>query len=176
MAEIASLVQVLSVVVGVVISIRSFNYTRQKEADARRIEAAKPFLELRQRVYLEAVKVAGILANPDNHSEEEITTAKKRFRELYVTELSMVEAPEVMHEMVELARQIDPELPNFTPAQRAAYRLSHALRDSFVASWEGKELEPIGIIEALRRGGTWLSGRLGWSLTAPPGGSAPPNT
>ena len=128
--------------VGVVISVFNFNAARRKdaearlaEAEARQIEAAKLFLELRQRLYLDTVQVVGILSNPSDHTEEELIKARKRFRELYVAELSMVEAPEVMHQMVALAREIDPELPNFTDAQRAAYRLSHALRDTFIASW-----------------------------------------
>ena len=62
--------------------------------------------------------------------------AKKRFRELYVAELSMVEAPEVEAKMVALANEIDPEVTNFTVAQAAAYQLAHALRDSFVVDWK----------------------------------------
>jgi hypothetical protein len=134
-STIATLIQVISVVVGVVISVVSFNYTRQKEAVARQIEAAAPFLQVRQRLYMEAVKAAAILANPDTHTREELTAAKKRFSELYVAELSMVEACEVESKMVALAAQIDPELTHFTPAQSASYKLAHALRDTFVASW-----------------------------------------
>src|SRR5262249_26053223 len=134
-SNLATLVQVLSVVVGVVISVLSFNDARQKEAIARQIEAAKPFLQLRQTLYTEAVKAAAVLTNPGTHTSDELTAAKRRFRELYVAELSMVEAPEVEAKMVALAKQIDPELTQLTPAQSAAYSLAHALRDSFTASW-----------------------------------------
>jgi len=132
---VAKTVQVLSVVVGVVISVLSFNAAREKEAEARRIEASKPFLELRQRLYVEAVKQAAVLSNTEGRTDAEIRAAKRRFRELYVAELSMVEAPEVEQSMVTLATRIDPSLTTFSPAQRAAYDLSHALRDSFVAAW-----------------------------------------
>ena len=125
----------ISVIVGVVISIKSFNVTRAKDAEARRIEAIRPFLELRQKMYMEAVHAAAVLSNPDTHGEEEMKVARKRFRELYVSELSMVESPEVEAQMVELAKKIDPELTEFTPAQDAAYKLSHALRNSFIESW-----------------------------------------
>jgi hypothetical protein len=128
-------VQVLSVVVGVVFSVISFNYTRAKEAEARRWEAARPFLTLRQALYIEAVKAAAVLANPEVHSPEEHAAAKKRFRDLYVAELSMVESPEVAKEMIKLASVIDPPLAKFTPEQNAAYELSQALRDSYVPSW-----------------------------------------
>lgn len=113
----------------------SFNATREKEAEARRLEAAKPFLTLRQDLYTEAVKAAAVLANPEVHTPEELGSARKRFRNLYVAELSMVESREVASKMVELASIIDPPLASFTPAQQAAYNLSHALRDTYVTSW-----------------------------------------
>lgn len=135
METIAKTVQVLSVVIGVVISVVSFNATREREAEARRIEASRPFLELRQKLYMEAVKAAAVLANREGYSEQEIASAKRRFRELYVAELSMVESPEVEARMVDLASKTDPSLASLNPAQKAAYDLAHALRDSFVASW-----------------------------------------
>jgi hypothetical protein len=135
-ASLASLGQVASVVVGVVISVLSFNSTRQKESEARQFEAAKPFLDLRQDLYRQTVKAAAVLADPAFHTAEELGAARKRFRELYIAELSMVEARCVELQMVELARQIDPEIAAFTPAQAAAYELSHALRDSYARTFE----------------------------------------
>jgi hypothetical protein len=143
-------ISVLGIVIGTVVSIRSTNFTRQKEAEARRgaaekdaqvtlLEAQKPFLKLRQKLYTEAVRVAVILTNPSIYTREELEAAKKRFRELYVAELSMVEAPEVEAKMVRLAQEIDPELTHLTPAQSAAYELSHALRDSFAADYRLQE-------------------------------------
>jgi len=99
----ATTVQVMSVVAGVVISVMSFNDTREKEAEARELEAAKPFFTLRQNLYSEAVKAAGVLANPEVHSKEEITNSRKRFREFYVAELTMVEAKEVEATMKAMA-------------------------------------------------------------------------
>ena len=128
---IATTVQVLSVVAGVVVSVLSFNVTRQKEADARRQEAEKPFVELRRTVYLETVKTAAIIANPEDRTPGEVAKAKRRFRELYVAELSMVEAPDVARKMVELAAAVDPELRQLSPAQRAALDLAHALGESY---------------------------------------------
>jgi hypothetical protein len=126
-------VKALGVVGGVCFSVWSFNSTRVREVQ-------KPFLELRQKLYMEAIRQAGILTNPDDHTEDEIRAARRRFRELYVAELSMVEPPEVEAYMVKLAKQIDPELiASFSPARKAAYDLSHALRDSFVASWRVKK-------------------------------------
>jgi len=129
-------VQVLSVVAGVVISILSFNATRDKEAEARRAQALQPFLEIRHELYMEAVKSAAILADPVTHSPEEMQKARTRFRELYIAELSMVESPGVEASMVAMARAVDPDLIPLTPPQQAAYNLAHTLRDSFVASWD----------------------------------------
>jgi hypothetical protein len=129
-------VQVLSVVVAAVISIWSFNATREKEAEARRVEAIKPMVELRQKFYLEAARAASILADPGVYSKNEILSARKRFRQLYIVELSMVESGEVESQMVAFAKIVDPTLTNLTEAQRAAYNLAHGLASSFVATKE----------------------------------------
>src|SRR5262245_52369396 len=99
-------VQVVSVVAGVVISVLSFNATRNKESETRRFEASKPFLEVRQKLYMEAVKTAAVLANQEGYSEDDLKTAKRRSRELFVAELSMVESPEVEKRMVDLASKV----------------------------------------------------------------------
>ncbi|MET1029143.1 MAG: hypothetical protein ABWY00_18380 [Dongiaceae bacterium] len=135
MDVLAKVVQVLSVVIGVVISVVSFNFAQEKEAEARKLESARPFLEERQKLYMETVKTAAVLANPETHSESELLKAKQRFRELYVAELSMVECPGVESAMKSFAEMIDKDLAAMTPAQIGAYHLAHALRDSFVTSW-----------------------------------------
>ena len=134
-------VQVMSVVVGVVISIWSFNETRNKEADARnkeadarRVEAMRPFVALRQKSYLDAAHAASIMADPGVYSKAELQTARKRFRQLYIVELSMVESGDVESKMVEFATVVDPTLTKLTDAQNAAYKLAHSLAASFVES------------------------------------------
>lgn len=152
----ATLIQVLSIVVASLLSIWSFNEARKKEAEARiveatkyqnqrsdeirkqRIEAAKPFLEIRQQKYMEAIKVAGILANPKDHTPQELKEAEKRFSELYWAELSLVEAKEVESSMVGMARALG-KYSEITEEQQAAIGLAHALRDSLVKSWEVDE-------------------------------------
>jgi hypothetical protein len=153
--SVSKTIQVLSVVVGVVISVFSFNDARRHEAVARKTEAeksqaeaAKPFIELRQKLYLEAVQAAAILANPDDHTKEETTKARKRFRELYVAELSLVEARSVEQHMRDLARVIEPKLIPMSEAQREVYDLAHALRDSLAKSWHLEEAlvdNPLGV-------------------------------
>ena len=133
--KIAKTVQVLSVVAGVVVSVLSFNAARDKEFQTRRLEAAKPFLELRQKLFLEALKTAAVLSTPEDRTKADLAAARRRFRELYVAELSMVEPIEVEGKMKELAKHVDPQLLDLNPSQTAAYSLAHALRDSFRADW-----------------------------------------
>jgi hypothetical protein len=130
--SLASTVQVVSVVIGVVISIWSFNAAREKEAEARSLEADKPFVELRRSTYLKAVKTAAIITNPQGRSPEDLSKAKQRFRELYVAELTMVEDPGVATKMVDLAKAVDPDLANLTPSQSAALRLAIALKPGYM--------------------------------------------
>ena len=139
---VSRIIQTVSVLAGVVITVLSFNAAREKEADARereaelrRVQASQTFLDLRQKLYLDAVKQAGILSNPEVHSADEIAAAKKRFRQLYVAELSLIEDPSVEATMVNLAKVADPDLGTMTASQKAAYDLAHALRDSLVRSW-----------------------------------------
>ncbi len=131
---LASTIQVLSVVVGVVISVLSFNASRLKEAEARKLEADKPFVELRRRTYLETVKTAAVIATPEGRSPDELAKAKQRFRELYVAELTMVEDRKVSERMVALATAVDPELRNLTDGQQAALDLAMALRTGYANS------------------------------------------
>ena len=141
-------VQVVSVVATLGVSIWSANNARVKEAEARQFEAAKPFFELRQKLYAETLKQVAVLSNPDTHTAPELEAARKRFRELYVAELSMVEAPGVEAKMVDFAKAVDPQLVNMSPGQSAAYHLSHALRDSYAASYGVKNVEappPAGV-------------------------------
>jgi hypothetical protein len=137
--SVVKLVQVVSVVTGVVVSVLSFNAardkeaeSRSKEADARQVEARKPFIQLRQKLYQETLQTAAILANADIHTQSEVDAARKRFRNLYVAELSMVETKEVAGQMVKFATVVDPALTSMTGKQSAAFTLAHKIAESFV--------------------------------------------
>jgi hypothetical protein len=134
-------VQVLSIVAGVVISVVSFNDTRNKESAARKaeaekqvLEARKPYLELRQKMYLDAINSAAVLASETNYSEKEIKKARARFWELYWAELSFVEETGVETAMKTLGEVIKPNMRP-TEQQILTYELAHALRDSLKRSW-----------------------------------------
>jgi hypothetical protein len=100
----------------------------------------QPFLKLRQDLYLEAIKAAGVLATKPKE-DKEYKAAQERFRQLYVAELSMVESSDVAGRMVDLAPAVAPELRNLNEAQHAALNLAHALRDSLRESW-GRDTLP----------------------------------
>ncbi|PYT00912.1 MAG: hypothetical protein DMF63_04395 [Acidobacteria bacterium] len=156
----ATLIQVMTVVAGVVISILSFNFTRDRELEVRaaeakryedqrndeherrRVEAAKPFLEMRQQKYMEAIKVAGVLATPADHTATEVTAAKKRFSELYYAELALVEGRDTEAAMVNLASSLG-VLADPTAQQQATMDLAHVLRDSLITAW-GVDQKSVG--------------------------------
>jgi hypothetical protein len=127
---LAQTIQVVSIVVGVVISVLNFSETQRREGVLRQAETDKPFLLLKQKVYLDAVRTTAKLVT-STPGTPAFTKARDRFRQLYIAELSMVETPEVAGKMVDLANEIDQNLLQLTPAQRGALNLSHALRDSF---------------------------------------------
>jgi len=151
-------VQTVSVVVGVIITVLSYNLARQKEAGARVaeaenrraeaqryeehrhdelqkqvLEASRPFVELRQRLYGEAIRIASVLATPDQHDVAEVEAARKRFWELYWGELTFIESPEVETAMCHLGDLIEPNHP-VSPQQGATYKLATALRASLKRS------------------------------------------
>ena len=135
---VTSMVQMMSVVIGVVMSVLSFNAShekdaeaRKKEAEARVVEAERPFRELRRSVYLEAIKTAAVIATPDGRAKDEVDKAKRKFRELYVAELTMVEDRTVEAKMVALARAVAPDLLHLNEGQHAALELAKALRSSY---------------------------------------------
>lgn len=127
-------VQAGAIVISLVVSVPSYFLTRLKEAQAREIEARVPFLQLRQKRYVEIGEVVATLLSEDaTHSSDDakVQHARKRFRELYIVELSMVESPEVAKQMVKLAEKLDPTLLKLNESERRAYDLAIALQNSF---------------------------------------------
>jgi len=128
------MITTVSVVIGVVITVMNLKLAREKEAESRKIEAAKPFLELRQNTYLEALKNASILASKDLHTEEEVIQARKRFSELYWGEISLIEESSIEADMIAIAN-CENLTDSITPTQKASYALAHAMRESLIKSW-----------------------------------------
>jgi len=113
---LASTVQVVSLACGVVIGVSSFNSARLKEAEARQVEAERPFLELGRKPCLDAAKTAAVPSTPEGRSKAERANGKCQFRELFVAELTMVEGEKVERKMVSLAAAVDPDLRSLIKA------------------------------------------------------------
>ena len=140
--SIGSFVTTISVIAGVVISVMNFRIAQEKAAESRKIEAAKPFLELRQKLYLDALNNASILASKELHTDEEVKQARKRFSELYWGELSLIEESSIEGKMISVAMS-ENLTDSITPTQKASYALAHSMRESLVKSW-GVDTAKIG--------------------------------
>lgn len=141
---VGNTISTFSIVIGITLSVLNFRIAKEKEAESRKIEAAKPFLELRQKLYLEALTNASILASQDFHTEEEILNAKKRFAELYWGELSLIEDKNIEKAMIEVAKSMNLN-DSVSSSQKATYELAHTMRESLVNSW-GIDRSKIGKI------------------------------
>jgi hypothetical protein len=155
--SVTGLVQVISVLVAAVISILSFNNVRNKEVEARKaeatkhdVEAARPFLELRSKRYLETLEVVSVLGTGKPRGEMDISAARPRFEQLYWVELAMVEDDGVETAMVRLRNALDcldatkkqdeatckrDEAKREQEKQQATLGVAHAIRDSMAQSW-----------------------------------------
>jgi hypothetical protein len=102
------------------------------QAETRRIEATKPFLERQLKLYTDATQAAATLAT--SKDAQEIAAAKKRFWALYWGELALVEDARVEAAMVQLGRALDTGSQG-QHVQAASLALAHACRDSLADSW-----------------------------------------
>lgn len=141
---VGNTISTLSIAIGITLSVLNFRIAKEKEAESRKIEAAKPFLELRQKLYFEALTNASILASQDFHTEEEVQNAKKRFAELYWGELSLIEEKNIEKAMIQVANSMNLN-DSISESQKATYNLAHTMRESLVNSW-GIDSSKIGKI------------------------------
>jgi hypothetical protein len=132
-------IQALSVV-GAVIAfswgIFQFIAAQNSQAETRRIEATKPFLERQLKLYTEATQTAAILAT--SKKPEELDTANKKFWSLYWGELALVEDKKVEAAMVQLGRALEAGSVGQQLRQHSL-ALAHACRDSLAESWGVKQ-------------------------------------
>lgn len=125
---------IISVVTGVVISVLTYKAAADRDAKTRKMEAARPFLELRQKLYVEALNTAAVLASPSYHDSTEIAKAKKRFLELYWGELVLVENKGIDTLMVDIAREQN-LLTDTCAAKDYIITLARSMRQSLKQSW-----------------------------------------
>lgn len=108
--------------------------TERQQAEARKVEASRPFLERQLALYTEAAQVAGVLAVSSDEAERK--RAEQRFWELYWSEMVMVEDRFVETAMIHFGDCMkDPTCAKSAQLKRAALNLSCEFRKSLVASW-----------------------------------------
>jgi hypothetical protein len=105
---------------------------RSAEADRRRIEATRPFLELQLQLYTDASKSAAVIATSDG--AQEVAKARGRFKELFWGELALVEDPPVEAAMVRFQRALE-NGGSRADLQQLSLQLAHACRESLAKSW-----------------------------------------
>ena len=108
----------------------------KKQAETRRIEATKPFLDRQLKLYTEATQSAATLASTEDRSER--AAAIKRFWSLYWGELALVEDKGVEAAMVMLGKGLERGAPQ-QELKQLSLKLAHAARESLAASWGVKE-------------------------------------
>jgi len=143
--SLGNFITTMSIIVGIVISVLNFKEAKKAEAESRKIEAAKPFLELRQKLYFEALNSAAVLASKNFHTEEEINEAKKRFAELYWGELTFVEERSIEALMVEVAKA-EQMLDTTYASQQPTLTLARQMRESLRKSW-GIDSSTVGAVK-----------------------------
>jgi hypothetical protein len=109
-----------------------FITSQNAQAETRRIEATKPFLDLQLKLYTEATKVAATMATSTVPAD--VDTATKRFWALYYGELSLVEDAKVESAMVAIKMALDQGKTGQDLAD-LSLKLAHTVRDSLANSW-----------------------------------------
>lgn len=115
---------------------RSDSINRAKEVENRNLEAAKPFIELRQRLYNEALSCAETIIISGDKSSRTYQTAYNRFSELYWGELGLVEDTSVEHNMMKVKKLIDSTRYTTKDREFALLHMSYAMRNSLFNTWK----------------------------------------
>lgn len=86
-------------------SVYQYAMTSRINAEAKKMELAKPLLEKRYHLYLEVIGITSKLATTNNQQEYEDLSA--RFRQLYWGEMGLVEGAKVEEAMVGFKEALD---------------------------------------------------------------------
>jgi hypothetical protein len=113
-----------------------FFAAQASQAETRRIEATKPFLERQLKLYTEATQAAATLVT--SREPNELDAARKKFWSLYWGELALVEDKRVEAAMVQLGRALENGSAG-QQLQQHSLALAHACRDSLAESWGVKQ-------------------------------------
>lgn len=132
-------IRVLSMLGGVVAfgwGVFQFIAAQNAQAETRRIEATKPFLERQLKLYTEATQAVATLAT--SKDADELDAASRKFWSLYWGELALVEDQKVEAAMVQLGRTLEAGSVG-QQLQQHSLALAHACRESLAESWGVKQ-------------------------------------
>lgn len=104
---------------------------RSQSAEARRIEATRPFLETQLKLYSEATRVCARIASSASPDPDSVA----RFWELYWGELALVENREVETAMVDFGNALEYMAEDRSELRHRALRLAAVCRASLARSW-----------------------------------------
>lgn len=119
----------------------AFTYfdTQKRQAEARKIEASKGFLDRQIKLLEEATSLAARLAiaRPEDRKPKDVD----RFWQLYWGELGMVEKGGVESAMFRYGALLDAsaDSPSKSTLGKAAIDIAHAARDELAQSWKVDE-------------------------------------
>jgi hypothetical protein len=109
-----------------------FLLTQRGQAETRRVEATRPFLDRQLTLYTDATRAAATMAT--STSPEEIAAAKNKFFLLFWGELVMVEDRDVETAMVEFRDALN-QGKEGAELEQFSLRLARACRNSLARSW-----------------------------------------
>jgi len=109
-----------------------FLLTQRGQAETRRVEATRPFLDRQLKLYTDATQAAATMAT--SKSREEIAAAKSKFFLLFWGELVMVEDRHVEAAMVEFRDALNAGKEG-AELEQLSLKLARACRNSLAVSW-----------------------------------------
>ncbi len=122
----------IGAVIAFIWGVYQFISNQRSQAETRRIEATRPFLDRQLTLYTVATQVAATIST--SSSKEEIDSAKQRFWSLYWGELALVEDKGVEAAMVQLGNALKQGKVG-KDVQTLSLNLAHACRESLAKSW-----------------------------------------
>ncbi|MEN3974164.1 hypothetical protein [Emcibacter sp. SYSU 3D8] len=130
--DIGRILAILGAVATFAWGVFQFTTVQHQQAETRRIEARKPFLDKQLVLYTEATKNAATLATSDD--EAELARAAQAFWSLYWGELALVEDRGVEAAMVGFGRGLQAGADK-GEIRQLSLKLAHACRESLAESW-----------------------------------------
>jgi hypothetical protein len=112
--------------------VYQFSATQASQAETRRIEATRPFLDRQLKLYTDATQSTATIAT--SASTADIAAATLRFWSLYWGELALVEDRRVEAAMVAFGNALNRKAAS-SELQQLSLALARACRDSLSESW-----------------------------------------